>query len=127
MNTQREQGFTLLELLMVVVIIAVLATIALPQYFRTAERSRSAEALQMLATMRGAEQRYRAGSATNIYTANLTELDVDIANSALWNYGAAGSLGTATRVAGGKTIQTNFDSGKVCTNDTPTYGLPASC
>ena len=55
---KNQKGFTLLELLIVVIIIGILASIAMPQYMKTIERAKTAEALTNLATLRGAMERY---------------------------------------------------------------------
>src|SRR3974377_1387497 len=51
-NGDRARGFTLLELLVVMAIIATLLTIAVPRYFRSLERSREAVLQQDLRTLR---------------------------------------------------------------------------
>ena len=131
-----QAGFTLLELLMVVIIIAILAAIALPQYLRVAERSRAAEALQTLGPIRGSEQRFRAQNG--VYTVNLAAIDIDVPGfnavpaSPNWTFTVAGTGLTdnivATRVAGGATIQQSLDNGVTCSSDAQ-YGLPtpANC
>ena len=52
MNGERARGFTLLELLVVMAIIATLLTIAVPRYFRSLERSREVVLQQDLVTLR---------------------------------------------------------------------------
>ena len=50
--TGRRRGFTLVELLVVMAIIATLLTIAVPRYFRSLQRSREAVLQQDLTTLR---------------------------------------------------------------------------
>jgi prepilin-type N-terminal cleavage/methylation domain-containing protein len=52
------RGFTLIELLAVVLIIGVLSTIAIPQYRQSLERSRIAEAQEMLPAIYDSWERY---------------------------------------------------------------------
>lgn len=53
-----KKGFTLLEVLIVVIIIGILAAISLPQYTATLEKSRSGEASTNVGSIRTAIDRY---------------------------------------------------------------------
>ena len=66
MNT----GFTLIELLVVVLIIGILAAIALPQYQKAVERSRMAEALQVLGDWANAQSIYYMQHNEFVYDIN---------------------------------------------------------
>ena len=68
-----NQGFTLLELMVVVIIIGILAGVAVPQYSKTIERTRMTEAVAILGAIRSSEIRYRAMFGT--YTATEANLD----------------------------------------------------
>lgn len=74
-----RKGFTLLELLIVVVVLAVLAGLALPQYLKTIGRSKEAEGWQSLATLRSAIMRYY-GEAEVVPAAANWGADLDIEN-----------------------------------------------
>ncbi len=67
------RGFTVVELLIVIIIIAVLAGLAVTQYQRSVEKSRKAEAIAVLSATRQAELRYFAQK--NTYTIDGTKLD----------------------------------------------------
>lgn len=56
----RRSGFTLVELMVVMAIIASLLTLALPRYYRSVERSREAVLKQDLHIMRDAIDKYVA-------------------------------------------------------------------
>lgn len=78
-------GFTLIEVLIVLVIVGVLATLGVSQYGRTIERSRQAEATSILGALRGAQLRFAAensGSCTNV----VGNLDVDVAPGRYFDY-----------------------------------------
>lgn len=52
MNMKNKSGFTLLEIIIVIIIVGVLASLALPRFFSTVEYSRSTEALNALGVIR---------------------------------------------------------------------------
>ncbi len=94
-------GFTLMELMIVGIILAVVAGLAVPGYISAVEKSRKQEALETLGALRNSEIRYFAGNA--IYTPTFTQLDFDptkATGTPYFTYTAAGGAtftGTATR------------------------------
>ncbi|MFC1667273.1 prepilin-type N-terminal cleavage/methylation domain-containing protein [Candidatus Omnitrophota bacterium] len=87
-----KKGFTLLEVLIVVIIIGVLAAIALPQYVNTIEKARSAEATGHIGALRSSMDRYwyeQGALASSYAAASWANLDVDNPNNdsgRLFNY-----------------------------------------
>jgi len=69
-----QSGFTLIEILIVVLIIGILAALAMPQYMRAVERSRMTEAVTLLDAIAKAQQRNYM--STNTFSTNFSTLDV---------------------------------------------------
>jgi len=73
LRLRSRKGFTLLELIIVVIVIGILASIALPRFIRVAERARIAEAKSILDALRSSQMRYLA--QWNTYTGVTGMLD----------------------------------------------------
>jgi len=83
MKISNKNAFTLIELLVVVVIIAILAAIAFPQYQKAIEKSRWSEGMLYINALSDAWERHLL--ATGTYTENMSDLDITIAPSKYFN------------------------------------------
>jgi prepilin-type N-terminal cleavage/methylation domain-containing protein len=102
----QKSGFTLLEIIIVIIIVGVLASLALPRFFSTVEYSKSTEALGAMSAIRQSMERcylQRSGSYSNCTGFSVLDLE-DPANSpnahftyALSGQSATGYTITATR------------------------------
>jgi type IV pilus assembly protein PilE len=94
------RGFTLIELMIVTVVVAILAAVALPSFFDSVRKSRRADAVAALAKVQQAQERWRANNTA--YTTSLTDLKVDSASDdgyyavAITSANAGGYVATAT-------------------------------
>jgi prepilin-type N-terminal cleavage/methylation domain-containing protein len=80
MSSQRlsrtsRQGFTLVELAVVIVIIGVLASFGVPRFLKSVERSKAAEAFNYLSAVQSAQERYQ--SQNGVYAADVANLDIN--------------------------------------------------
>jgi type IV pilus assembly protein PilA len=74
--TESRKGFTLVELAVVIVIIGVLAAFGVPQFLKSVERSKAAEAFNYLSAVRSAQERYLAKEGTYCPEASKARMDI---------------------------------------------------
>ena len=78
-----EEGFTTVEIMIVVAIIALLAAIAVPNFLRARKRSQAVTIMEELRTIDGAQRTFH-------YTRRITKADLTVAWSDLMLYFRAG-------------------------------------
>jgi prepilin-type N-terminal cleavage/methylation domain-containing protein len=110
----KEKGFTLVEVLIVVIIIGILAAIGIPQFADSIEKAKGGEARAGLGHIQTAEKVYFAENEW--YTNNTADLDITLTDR-YWAFSISTPssttyTATATRSGGtrsGQTITMNED------------------
>lgn len=69
----KNKGFTLVELLIVVIVIGILVSLAVPNYMASIEKTKAGKAKQSLQAIRSSETWYRAHM--DQYTADIPSLE----------------------------------------------------
>jgi Tfp pilus assembly protein PilE len=72
---RRRAGFNLVELAVLVVSVGLLAAFGVPRFVHSVERSRAAEGVEYLASVRASQERYQARYGT--YAARVADLDIE--------------------------------------------------
>ncbi len=102
-----RRGFTLLELVVVVIILGILATLGFTQYTKMVEKGRTSEAKMVLGQIRSAQQAYNMQYGS--YTTVMANLSIQAPTACAANgnhyfsYNVSATTGTARRcTANGK-------------------------
>lgn len=82
-----NKGFTLMETMVTIVIIGILSSVAVPKFSFVIEKTRSAEGIQTLTALRGAQELYF--QENGVYATDLNQLDIDLVN--IQNFAALGN------------------------------------
>ncbi len=108
MKRQKTAGFTLIELMIVVVIIGILAALAIPRFMRSTTKSKQSEAKQLLKQIYTMQHAYRQefdsyclnGTAASAAAPTaFARLGVDIGSTARYSYAMVSALNTFTCTA----------------------------
>lgn len=125
------RGFTLIELVIVLTVVAILAAVAVPGYQSQMRASRRAEAREALMRIQAAQERWRSSNAS--YAATVAAIGQP-ATSADGNYALSVSGASATGYTATATAQAKQASDSSCATITVavagnsmTYGPSNTC
>lgn len=76
MIASKKSGFSLVELTIVVVILGILATFAVPRFMTSVEKTKASEAFTYMTQIESAQGRYNAEHGT--YAKKTNKLDIDL-------------------------------------------------
>ena len=103
-----KKGFTLIELMIVVVIIGILAALAIPRFMRATTKSKQSEAKQILKQVYVMQHSYRqekdtywspAGVQTAVAGGSFADIGVEIGLGARYTYSITATATTFTATA----------------------------
>lgn len=94
-----QRGFTLVEMLIVMVVVAILAAVALPTFNDSLRKSRRSEAMTALANLQQAQERWRGNNAA--YTDDLDDLSLASETASGYYSIAVSSAGDGVALANG--------------------------
>jgi len=104
-----KRGFTLIELIVVIIIVGILASVGMTQYTKVVEKGRAAEARLILGSLRTAEiaENVENGAYTTVAGLGVAA-PTSCATTHYFSYSCASATGTCTATrctTGGKTPQ----------------------
>lgn len=100
------RGYNLVEIIIVLIIVGIMVTFAMPQFSKTRERAFDNEAKANLRLMQAAEKIYKMEiggyyGPSNVIAAINTNLKLSLPGTSKWNYSVAASGDSAAARAGG--------------------------
>ncbi len=129
-----DEGFTLIEVLIVVVIVAILAAISVPIYIQYVEGARASDPQATIGAIYNSAKMYRQDSGQ--YPTDLTVLEtqeyleIDKATKEQWEFQIIGSPTNLEQIMGTSTEKMKGGAGQIVIYDVQTgkftgYGLPS--
>ena len=99
---QNKSGFTLIEIIVVLIIVGVLVSISLPNLFRQIERNRAQKALNTMNYIRAAIESCGVNNNNSFDTScdQFSQLNIDNPNNTEFSFAITGTNATSTDVGG---------------------------